>query len=111
MTRLRLSGCVVDLEIGEVRGEGRTTTLSGSERALLCFLASHPEQTLSREQILVAVFDDTDQGLLKGQDVEAMEGGSDFVCGLIRLGYDHGCADGEDGLVCWGSDGNGQAAP
>jgi len=87
----------------------------------------------------VVCWDDTyaDLGLLAGVEVVALQTGANFVCGItpehtlvcdgetadgrseppagtytaLGLGYDHGCASGPDGLVCWGADGNGQASP
>jgi hypothetical protein len=87
----------------------------------------------------VTCWDDAhaDLGLLTGEVVTSMQTGANFVCGLtpdnrivcdgdssggrldapagtfqhLGLGYDHGCASGPDGLVCWGADDNGQASP
>jgi DNA-binding response OmpR family regulator len=59
--RLDFGDLVIDELAGEVRVRGELVTLTRKEFELLCHLASHPRQVLSREQLLGAVWNSSSE--------------------------------------------------
>ncbi len=60
--RLEAGPLVIDLRSNDVTVAGRRIDLSRREHDLLCFLMRHPEEALSREQILLAVWGEAHRG-------------------------------------------------
>ena len=56
MARIRLAGCEVELDTGEVRRGARTDALTRREAELLAYLAARADRDVTREELLVDVW-------------------------------------------------------
>ncbi len=57
MDRIQLASCLVDLRLEQIQREGETTSLTSREAAVLRYLAQRPHQPVSREELLVEVWE------------------------------------------------------
>ena len=96
MSILQLTACTVDLERRLVQRQGRTTSLTAMEGALLTFLWTHRGRDISRQELLREVWQVSEDLQTRAVDsmirtlrkkLEATPSSPDHILGVYGVGY------------------------